>query len=128
MSRKFLVKSEIPFEDLDLPEYAVNKIASLPGIDLSYEVEISYSPGRPARVWGPPELCYPADPPEWETAEYEEDVAFFLAHKMPELDSRTRLQFINAAVKFLEDEWTSDGFDEKVEEVIANYDDRDDEI
>lgn len=41
--------------------------------DYDFDCEVSgwYHPGRPAKISGPPESCYPEDPDEWE---YEEVV------------------------------------------------------
>jgi hypothetical protein len=34
------------------------------GLDLAAEAEVTYSPGTPGQFYGPPEKCYPDDPPE----------------------------------------------------------------
>ena len=34
--------------------------------EVEVDVEFNWSPGDPGRVWGPPEHCYPPEPPELE--------------------------------------------------------------
>jgi hypothetical protein len=34
------------------------------GMDMAAEADVTYTPGRPGVLYGPPEHCYPADPLE----------------------------------------------------------------
>lgn len=38
--------------------------------DLEFEAEMKFYRGRPAKIWGPPEFCYPEDPDEAEFLNY----------------------------------------------------------
>lgn len=35
-------------------------------VELTFEADVTYFPGAPARISGPPENCYPAEDDEWE--------------------------------------------------------------
>jgi hypothetical protein len=42
----------------------------IPAFDFEFEADVSYSPGRPAKIYGPPEYCYPEEPAEAEFLNY----------------------------------------------------------
>lgn len=69
----------IPYREFDkpeevddfMPEYLVDALTSLAdgGGVFEYDVFFSipwFSPGRPAKITGPPEDCYPAESAEWD--------------------------------------------------------------
>ena len=35
-------------------------------LGIEWRVEGLYTPGSPGQLYGPPEKCYPPDPPDWE--------------------------------------------------------------
>lgn len=46
--------------------FEINAEHELTGVEIELMVKCSVTPGHPGRTYGPPENCYPAEPPEVE--------------------------------------------------------------
>ena len=67
---------------------------------LEVTVKANYTPGYPAKIWGPPERCYPAEPAEVELLSIHGDGSFVLDPS--ELKDAERERLEQAVVDWVE--------------------------
>ena len=48
----------------------IETTVEIEGIEYHAIIDFDYTPADPGRFYGPPKLCYPAEPEEWEINEF----------------------------------------------------------
>lgn len=79
--------------------------------DVAFHATGYYLPGRPAQVYGPPENCYPEEPPEFEFATLKAEVTpGAWVNAIWALETALYDDLIDAAIEAIESESIEDWF------------------
>lgn len=89
--------------------------------DVAFHATGYYLPGRAARIYGPPEHCYPEEPPEFEFATLKAEVtAGVWVNAIWALETALYDDLIDAAIEAIEgqvsefwDEWVQENDDDE---------------
>jgi hypothetical protein len=88
--------------------------------EVEWDLEISgYTPGRPARIYGPAEDCYPAEGMEYEIDMAPEDVANKFAEvvfqALPDYFQFALIEPVWTAIRDAERQWQADHLDDEID-------------